>query len=440
MKMKKMMFLMLTLLIMGAASMNAQVLIGETIGSEDTPHPGAILDLRSSNLGLKLPVVYLSDVNSFQVADEGDQTDGAGLVIFNSNEAAFGGLGTGIYVWNGSKWMFSGLNNPAANPVTSIEVIGNDDVDSGSLGAYGAAIQPADATNRDVIWTVIPETGSGSISSYGIFTGGKEGTVSIRATAADGSGVYGEKQVTVNHVDKQITFINLSSASGEPTLGSCDKLQINAAITPEDATLPNLKWSISESTPAGAASVNAATGLVTAIKGGTVTVRATALDGSSTYGEIVLEITDQTGPMDPVTGLNGTYNTYCYNGLGRWMVENSKEGTASWTTYTDKTAGERGYYYNKTNSVGACPNGWSLPTNNEALNMQKYYNSDKSNRAGYTASTYGGVVYGTNISIEWGVNSWVWTSDGRIYGFNTNGNYGDYPDNSRGHGVRCIER
>jgi hypothetical protein len=273
--------------------------------------------------------------------------------------------------------MFSGLNNPAANPVTSIEVIGNDDVDSGSLGAYGAAIQPADATNRDVIWTVIPETGSGSISSYGVFTGGKEGTVTIRATAADGSGVYGEKQVTVNHVDKQITFINLTSASGSTTLGSCGTLQINAALTPEEATVPNLKWSISESTPAGAATV-AATGLVTAIKGGTVTVRATALDGSSTYGEIVLEITDQTGPMDDVVGLNGTYKTYCYNGAGRWMIENSKEGTPTRVKYGTNAEGERGYYYTQAAAATACPmSGWGLATDTQATAMLKYWTDHK---------------------------------------------------------------
>jgi hypothetical protein len=55
--MKKMMFLMLTLLIGSAASMNAQV----TIGSDENPHSGAILDLQSANLGLKLPNVALDN-------------------------------------------------------------------------------------------------------------------------------------------------------------------------------------------------------------------------------------------------------------------------------------------------------------------------------------------------------------------------------------------
>ncbi|GHT40219.1 hypothetical protein FACS189437_05500 [Bacteroidia bacterium] len=53
--MKKMMFLMLALLIMGAANVNAQV----TIGKDTILHAGAVLDLRVTNQGLKLPILTL---------------------------------------------------------------------------------------------------------------------------------------------------------------------------------------------------------------------------------------------------------------------------------------------------------------------------------------------------------------------------------------------
>ncbi|MDR1632066.1 MAG: hypothetical protein LBR97_04190, partial [Dysgonamonadaceae bacterium] len=62
---KKMMFLFLLLpTIFGAANLYAQV----TIGSDEAPHAGAILDLQSDNKGLKLPSVSLSDTAVFQLS------------------------------------------------------------------------------------------------------------------------------------------------------------------------------------------------------------------------------------------------------------------------------------------------------------------------------------------------------------------------------------
>ncbi|MDR1683544.1 MAG: hypothetical protein LBS25_09220 [Candidatus Symbiothrix sp.] len=68
-----------------------------------------------------------------------------------------------------------------------------------------------------------------------------------------------------------------------------------------------------------------------------------------------------------VTGSIDTYDVYCYPApVGCWMIENSKEGTYTATTYEGKTAGERGYYYTWTNAAaGACPSGYSLPTNSQ---------------------------------------------------------------------------
>ncbi|GHS96514.1 hypothetical protein FACS189421_01700 [Bacteroidia bacterium] len=99
MKMKKMIFLMLTLLIWGAASMNAQV----NIGSTDAPHKGAILDLSKSNSesGVLLPRVYLFNVKQFQLpADEG--MDPTGMLVYNTNSSLSDGVG--LYAWNGSEW------------------------------------------------------------------------------------------------------------------------------------------------------------------------------------------------------------------------------------------------------------------------------------------------------------------------------------------------
>jgi uncharacterized protein (TIGR02145 family) len=101
MKMTKKVILLLFILFLGTISMNAQV----TIGADNAPHPGAVLDLQSSK-GLKLPTVALSDVNVFQLSSASDAATATSMMVYNTNEEIAGGQGSGIYVWNGSKWVF----------------------------------------------------------------------------------------------------------------------------------------------------------------------------------------------------------------------------------------------------------------------------------------------------------------------------------------------
>ncbi|MDR0681913.1 MAG: DUF1566 domain-containing protein [Dysgonamonadaceae bacterium] len=97
---RKMIYLALMLLIWSAASVNAQV----TIGSDQDPHKGAVLDLsQSTRLGLLLPHVSLTNVSDWQLS--GDKANGEGMVIYNTNEDVDGGNGKGIYVWK-DKWFF----------------------------------------------------------------------------------------------------------------------------------------------------------------------------------------------------------------------------------------------------------------------------------------------------------------------------------------------
>jgi hypothetical protein len=106
-KMKKVTnFLWITFLILGSVSVKAQV----NIGSSDTPHDGAILDLSQSNkaLGLLLPRVELEDVSAFQLPgydDAGKKESAIGMVIYNTKKTTKGAQGvTGKFVWNGKRW------------------------------------------------------------------------------------------------------------------------------------------------------------------------------------------------------------------------------------------------------------------------------------------------------------------------------------------------
>ncbi|GHV21013.1 hypothetical protein FACS189428_0830 [Clostridia bacterium] len=293
-------------------------------------------------------------------------------------------------------------------------------MNAGTNSTYTYLFQPANATNSNVNWSVIPGTGNGYINTSGVFTGGKPGTVTIRATAADGSGVYGDKQVTVNPVAAQITKITLESINGLTTLTSCGDLgtlQLAATLEPEYASNPALNWTISAGTPATAAVVDQ-NGLVSGKTAGTVTIRATAQDGGGVYGEFELTLTEYTGYAADLVGANGTYKTYCYpNGLGRWMLQNSKEGSPSRTQSPGHAPGERGYYYKY--SIGLpCPAGWSLPTDARSIAMIEYAVDNASSLEQFPDEIYGGWVSPTNTMGRWNSVFYLYSSTKKRYALN----------------------
>jgi hypothetical protein len=68
---------------------------------------------------------------------------------------------------------------------------------NGAALQMNAAVLPTNATNQTVTWSVIPGTGSATISSTGLLTGTAVGTVTVAATANDTSGVIGKETITV---------------------------------------------------------------------------------------------------------------------------------------------------------------------------------------------------------------------------------------------------
>ena len=60
-----------------------------------------------------------------------------------------------------------------------------------------ATITPSNATNQVITWSVTNGSGSATINSSGLLTGVSAGTVTVRATATDGSGVYGTAVITL---------------------------------------------------------------------------------------------------------------------------------------------------------------------------------------------------------------------------------------------------
>lgn len=89
-------------------SAQAQQKIGSNPG---TLHPGAILELESSNRGFLLPRISIANLSTWGL--NGTATDG--MMVFNTNATT----GTGYYVWSGSAWtrIFTGTLNTATTNV-----------------------------------------------------------------------------------------------------------------------------------------------------------------------------------------------------------------------------------------------------------------------------------------------------------------------------------
>ena len=101
-------------------------------------------------------------------------------------------------------------------PVTNITVAGMggaESVQAGSSLQMLADVSPANASDKSVIWSI--SGGSGAyISASGLLTATASGSVTVRADANDGSGVYGEKIITITAAPVTTYIITASAGSG----------------------------------------------------------------------------------------------------------------------------------------------------------------------------------------------------------------------------------
>jgi PGF-pre-PGF domain-containing protein len=90
--------------------------------------------------------------------------------------------------------------NKASVPVTGISVTGSGNsttvVKSKTL-QMNAAVFPANASNKEIKWTVVSVNGTATITQAGLLTGTGAGIVTVTATAVDGSGEAGSLNIKV---------------------------------------------------------------------------------------------------------------------------------------------------------------------------------------------------------------------------------------------------
>ncbi|MFN8133691.1 MAG: Ig-like domain-containing protein [Bacteroidales bacterium] len=170
--------------------------------------------------------------------------------------------------------------------------------DKGTL-QLSATVLPETATNKTVTWSITNGSGEASISQDGLVTAIDNGTVTAIATATDGSGVAGYFEITISNQLTPVSSITITGAAGSNTI-STDKgtLQLSATVLPETATNKTVTWSLTNGS--GEASISQ-DGLVTAINNGTVTVTATATDGSGVAGYFEITISNQLTLVSSIT-------------------------------------------------------------------------------------------------------------------------------------------
>ena len=145
-----------------------------------------------------------------------------------------------------------------------------------------ATVLPSDATNKRLLYTST-DTSLATVNSSGMVSLLKAGTVTINVATTDGSGLKATVTITIV---TPVETITLADTSVTQDLGT--NYQIVATVLPSDATNKKLSYT---STDTSLATVDS-NGMVSLLQAGTVTINATATDGSGVTETCTININD----------------------------------------------------------------------------------------------------------------------------------------------------
>lgn len=164
------------------------------------------------------------------------------------------------------------------------------DVAGGTLQLI-ASVFPETAINKDVTWSIVSGNENAEISENGLVTAIKNGTVTVLVTSKANNEITDIFDVIISNQTILAESILISSENGENAINiSHGTLQLEALVSPKDATNKSVTWAIISGSESASISSE---GLVTAIKNGTVTVKATTEDESGISDTFEIEITNQ---------------------------------------------------------------------------------------------------------------------------------------------------
>ena len=178
-----------------------------------------------------------------------------------------------------------------ATLVKDISITGPNEVAAGKSIQLNASALPADATNKTLAWqssnVSVATVSSGKVTAKSVT---RTQTVTITASATDGSGVSATYDVTVKPAATAVVISRDDNVVTGQTLGidlgSEDlTIQLSAAVKPGDAG-QGVQWTTSS---AKVATVTQ-DGLVTGIARGKATITATATDGTGVRATVTINV------------------------------------------------------------------------------------------------------------------------------------------------------
>ena len=174
-------------------------------------------------------------------------------------------------------------------PVSSITVSTLvDSVVVGSTLQASAAVLPANASNATVDWSS-SATGIATVNANGLISAVSVGSVTITATAKDGSGITGTKTIRV--VPVHVTDITVTPNPVSMLVNSTKTITqaLTPTVVPSTATVKTVTWSITDQT---IATISTA-GVITSLKAGSTTITCTSVQDPLVKVTIPLTVTDK---------------------------------------------------------------------------------------------------------------------------------------------------
>jgi len=117
-----------------------------------------------------------------------------------------------------------------------------------NLPLYGY-VEPSDATNKSIVWTVKSPGTTGAKISGNTLTASAAGTVTVTATIANGKakGTPYTQDFTIT-----ITFVAVTKITDVPTTAPVGSLDLSGTVAPTNATDKNIVWSVKSPGTTGA--------------------------------------------------------------------------------------------------------------------------------------------------------------------------------------------
>ena len=167
---------------------------------------------------------------------------------------------------------------------------------AGTNATLTYTVTPDSATFDDVVWSSTDETVATVDENGTVFalSGSGRGYTVIQVAPDpfySGSGIYATIKVIVADEVNYVTSIDVTADDTYVYSGST--LQLTATVYPDDATFQTVTWSSQDESIATVDS----DGLVTGVSPGTVTIVATAMDGSQKIGSIDITVVESIEPQ-----------------------------------------------------------------------------------------------------------------------------------------------